>query len=139
MLSLAAREADIIGILTTSTANGVLSSGPAPRIAAAVAQQIAWIKEAAGERFDAIELSVVPTIVIAAHRQQAAEEFIASRGWSGVTAEDVLAMPAIFIGSMGEIIAEMQARREQYGFSYYVISDSHMEAAAPIVARLAGT
>jgi probable F420-dependent oxidoreductase len=139
MLSLAAREADIIGILTTSTANGVLSRGPEPRMAAAVAQQIAWIKDAAGERFDAIELSAVPTIVIAANRQQAAAACIRSRGWSGVTAEDVLAMPAIFIGSVKEIVAEMRARREQYGFSYYVISDGMMEAVAPIVERLAGT
>jgi probable F420-dependent oxidoreductase len=139
MLSLAAREADIIGILTSSTANGVLSSGPAPRMAAAVAQQIAWINETAGDRIDAIELSAVPTIVIAANRQQAAEAFIRSRNWSGVTVEEVLAMPAIFIGSMDEIVTEMRARRERYGFSYYVISDSAMETVAPIVARLAGT
>ena len=48
-------------------------------------------------------------------------------------------MPAIFIGSVDEIVAEMQARREQYGFSYYVISDGMMEAVAPIAAQLAGT
>ena len=139
MLSLAAREADIIGILTTSTANGVLSSGPEPRMAAAVAQQLAWIKDAAGDRFDAIELSIVPTIVIAANRQQAAADLIQSRGWGDVTAEDVLAMPAIFIGSIDEIVTEIEARRDQYGFSYYVISDSMMEAVAPIVARLANS
>jgi hypothetical protein len=32
----------------------------------------------------------------------------------------------------------MQARRERYGFSYYVILDHDMEKVAPIVARLAG-
>ncbi len=138
MLSLAAREADIIGILTSSTANGVLSSGPEPRMAAAVARQIAWIREAAGARFDAIELSVVPTIIIATHQRHAAENLIQSRGWSGVTAEDVLAMPAVFIGSEAEIVATIRERREQYGFSYYVISDAQMEITAPIVARLAG-
>jgi probable F420-dependent oxidoreductase len=117
MLSLAAREADIIGILTTSTANGILSSGPEPRMAAAVAQQIAWIRDAAGTRFDAVELSIVPTIVIAANRQQAAAAFIQSRDWVGVTIEEVLGMPAVFIGTVEVIVAQMRQRREQYGFS----------------------
>lgn len=139
MLSLAAREADIIGILTTSTANGVLSTGPAPRMAVAVTQQIDWIREAAGDRFDALELSAVPTIIVATDRERAAEIFIRSRGWHDVTAGDVLAMPTIFIGSVDEIVEQMRARRERYGFSYYVMSDAHMSAGAPIVARLAGT
>lgn len=139
MLSLAAREADIIGILTTSTADGVLSTDPAPRMAAAVTQQIDWIKEAAGDRFDALELSAVPTIVVATDRERAAEAFIRSRGWRDVTTDDVLAMPTIFIGSVDEIVEQMRARRERYGFSYYVVSDAHMSAGAPIVARLAGT
>ena len=37
-----------------------------------------------------------------------------------------------------QIVSEMQARRERYGISYYVVSDKGMEAVAPIVARLAG-
>jgi hypothetical protein len=81
----------------------------------------------------------VPTLVIAANRHAAAADMIRSRGWHNVTVEDVLAMPAIFIGNVDEIVATMQARRDQYGFSYYVISDSALESNAPIVARLAGT
>lgn len=139
MLSLAAREADIIGILTSSTANGVLSSGPATRMAQAVTEQIGWIRAAAGERFDAIELSAVPTIILAPDRRQAAEAVIRSRGWSDVSADDVLAMPALFIGTVDQIVAQMQERREQYGFSYYVLTDDRMHELAPIVARLTGT
>ncbi|MCA1668189.1 MAG: TIGR03621 family F420-dependent LLM class oxidoreductase [Thermomicrobia bacterium] len=139
MLSIAAREADIIGILTTSTANGVLSRDPAPRLAAAVERQIGWIREAAGDRFDAIELSLVPNVVIADDYRQAAATHIQARGWSGVSVDDVLAMPSDLIGSVDRVIAQMQARREQYGFSYYVISDGNMEAVAPVVKALAGT
>ncbi|MDQ6832621.1 MAG: TIGR03621 family F420-dependent LLM class oxidoreductase [Chloroflexota bacterium] len=138
MLSIAAREADIIGILTTSTANGVLSRDPAPRLAAAVERQLGWIREAAGDRFTDIELSLVPNVVIADDYRRAAEEQIRARGWSGVSVDEVLAMPADLIGSVDRIVGELQARRERYGFSYYVISDRNMEAAAPIVARLAG-
>ncbi len=139
MLSIAAREADIIGILTTSTANGVLSRDPAPRLAAVVGRQLGWIREAAGDRFADIELSLVPNVVIADDHRRATEEYIRARGWSGVSVDDVLAMPSDLIGSVDRIIEEIQARRERYGFSYYVISDRNMEAVAPIVARLAGT
>jgi probable F420-dependent oxidoreductase len=139
MLSIAAREADIIGILTTSTANGVLSRDPAPRMAAAVERQLGWIRAAAGDRFDRIELSLVPNVVIADDHRRATAESIRARGWGGVSIEDVLAMPSELIGSVDRIIETMQARRERYGFSYYVISADDIEAVAPIVAHLAGT
>lgn len=138
MLALAAREADVIELLTTSTANGILSRDPATRLASAVARQIGWIREAAGERFDAIELSTVISVVIAERRREAAERFARERGWDGVTPDDILAMPTVFIGSVDEIIAEMRERRERYGFSYYVVSDRDMAAVAPIVTRLTG-
>lgn len=139
MLSIAAQEADIIGILTSSTANGVLARDPAPRLAAAVQRQLGWIREAAGDRFAAIELSLVPNVIIADDHERAAADSIRARGWCGVSVADVLAMPSELIGSVDRVIATLQARREQYGFSYYVISDADMEAVAPIVARLAGT
>ena len=139
MLSIAAREADSIGILTTSTANGVLARDPAPRLAVAVERQLGWIRDAAGDRFADIELSLVPNVVIADDHRRATEQYIQARGWSGISVDDVLAMPSELIGSVDRIIEQMQARRERYGFSYYVLSDSVMEAFAPIVARLAGT
>jgi hypothetical protein len=81
---------------------------------------------------------MVVTVIIAEQRQQAAEQFAHDRGWGGISAEQVLEMPSIFIGSADRIVQEMQARRERYGFSYYVVFDRAMEKAAPIVARLAG-
>ncbi len=139
MLSIAAREADIIGILTTSTANGVLSRDPTPRLAAAVERQVGWIREAAGDRFAHIELSLVPNVVIADDYRRTTEEYIQARGWSGVSVDDALSMPSELIGSVDRIIEQMQERRERYGFSYYVISADDMEAVAPLVKALAGT
>ncbi len=40
---------------------------------------------------------------------------------------------------MDHIVDEMRARRDQYGFSYYVVLDHAMAQAAPLVGRLAGT
>ncbi len=76
--------------------------------------------------------------MIAANRREAAERLAREREWVGVSADRVLEMPSIFIGSVDQIVSEMQARRERYGISYYVVSDKGMEAVAPIVARLAG-
>ncbi len=139
MLSIAAREADIIGFQTVSTANGLMSDDPSGRLASAVTQRVEQVHQVAGERFIEIELSMVATVVITAEPRPAAERFASERGWKGVSSEQVLEMPSIFIGSVDHIVDEMRARRERYGFSYYVVLDHAMDQVAPIVARLAGT
>jgi hypothetical protein len=37
-----------------------------------------------------------------------------------------------------QIIEDIQMKRERFGISYFVVFDEHMEAFAPVVARLAG-
>lgn len=46
-------------------------------------------------------------------------------------------MPSFLIGAQAEIIEDILSRRDRYGFSYYVVSDSMREAFAPVVAELA--
>lgn len=138
VLMLAGREADSAGILTSSVASGTMTQDPAERLPERVAQKVDWVRQGAGERFEAIELSLVPDFVIAEERERAAEQYLGRRGWSGITAGQVLSMPSVFIGCVEQIAADMLARREQYGFSYYVVADDQMEAMAPVVARLAG-
>jgi hypothetical protein len=53
-----------------------------------------------------------------------------------LTVEDVLQMPSMLIGSVDEMVLDLQARRESYGFSYYVVADEQMEAFAPVIKRL---
>ena len=108
------------------------------RMAARVTEQIGWVREGAGARFDEIELSTVATLIITDQRRARTEQWIRERGWSGVTAEQVWGMPAVLIGSVEQLADDLHRRREQLGFSYYVVSDQSAEAAAPLVARLAG-
>jgi hypothetical protein len=107
-------------------------------LAAAVAQKVEWVRQGAGARFDQVELSLVPSLVFTDRRREQTEQLIRQRGWHGITVEQVWAMPSVFIGSIEQIIEDMQRRREQYGFSYHVVADEDMEAFAPVVARLAG-
>ena len=137
ILNLAGRTADIVGILTTSVATGTVVDEAAERLAGSVSQKLAWVREGAGPRYDDIELSLIPTLVFEEDREAAASRLIAGRGWTGVSVADVLAMPSVFIGSVGAIADQMEERRALYGFSYYVVSDRVLDRTAPLVARLA--
>jgi probable F420-dependent oxidoreductase len=138
MLSLAARHADIIGLQTVATTGGVVGQNPTVRLARTVSEKIEQVRQTAGERFAAIELSSVASVIITDHRREAAEQFARDRGWSDIAADEVLAMPSVFIGTVDHVVNEMQDRRERYGISYYVFFDHLMERLAPLVNRLAG-
>ncbi|MBA3826284.1 MAG: TIGR03621 family F420-dependent LLM class oxidoreductase [Ktedonobacterales bacterium] len=136
VLTLAAQEADIVGI-HLKVAEG--SKAPLEnRLASAYAQKLAWVRAAAGARFDQLELNILVTVVIADDPAQAAEEFRQKRGWLDLTPADVLAMPNVLIGNVDGIVETLQQRREQYGISYVTVGEDQIEPFAPIVARLAG-
>lgn len=138
MLAIAAREADVISILPKALPGGTISEDATERLPATILQKIAWIREAAGERFNEIELSMIVSVIVTQDRQQRAEQIVGERGWHGISAEQVLEMPSLFVGTVEQIIEQMQQRREQYECSYYVVSSENMEQVASIVARLAG-
>jgi hypothetical protein len=48
-------------------------------------------------------------------------------------------MPAAFLGPPDRIAEVMWERREQFGFSYYIVADAVIESFAPVVDRLAGS
>lgn len=138
MLRIAGREADIVGILNSSVSGGMLSDELAERSPEGVARKVEWVRQGAGDRFDAVELSLIARVVVTDSRRDAAEEFARERGWEGAHVDQVLDMPSVFIGTIDEIAADLQARREQLGFSYFVIPDRDMEAVAPLISRLRG-
>jgi probable F420-dependent oxidoreductase len=138
MLSLAGREADIISVLSTSMARGVQLDTIAERSSARLAEKVAWIRDAAGDRFESIELSLFPDIHIVDDHITAAAQIAEARGWNA-SPESVLDMPAVLIGSVDRIAENLHAQRQNLGFSYFVVSDTDLETVAPIVARLSGT
>jgi probable F420-dependent oxidoreductase len=138
ILSLAAREATIVGLLAAPIVNGVITDDGTPRLASSVDQRVTWIRDAAGARFDQLEISIVASVIVTEDPYSAAGELAQRRGWHAVSAAQVLAMPSQLIGSQEQIVDGLLTRRESHGISYIVISDAQMEAAAPIVRRLAG-
>jgi probable F420-dependent oxidoreductase len=130
LLGIAARHADIIGLQGMGAA--------VERLPDAIDGRLARVRDAAPDA-GRLELSTFMTLVVARDRRRAAEDVIRENGWDGVGSDEVLEMPATFIGELGQIEEDLRARRDRYGFSYYVIPRPLMDAAAPIVARMAGT
>ncbi len=138
MLCIAGREADIVGILPRALPDGTISEDLAERSPDAIARKVEWVREAAGARFHSVELSMVISPHIADDHNGAAELYAADHGWGVAAADHVLEMPSAFVGPVGRIVDDMLARRDQYGFSYYVVSDRDLDAFSPVVDRLAG-
>lgn len=138
LLTMAGREADIVGILTTSVASGTVVDDPTERLVPSIWEKLGWIRGGAGERYDQIELSLIPTLLLTDDARACAADLIAERDWDGLTVDDVLAMPSLLIGTLDEIVKTMRRRRDEFGFSYYIVSDTIAEEFAPIAACLNG-
>jgi probable F420-dependent oxidoreductase len=130
MLSLAAREADIVGIsLLDQRGSGV----PDPP---SFAQKVEWVRHAAGARLDAVEIHVNASLVHVGKVPDSAVEQQALR--RGMTPEQVLDSPGTLVGSVDAIVERLLACRAEFGVTYYVIQGRLMDAFAPVVARLHG-
>ena len=137
MLRLAAQQADIVSVNYKLTEGRVNRALVRTGLAEATDEKLAWIKEAAGERFSNIELCA--TIFVASvtdDRDGAAAAFAAGIGAEG---REVLEMPHFLIGTIDQMIEDLQVRRERYGISYVVFPDAAAESLAPVVERLTGT
>lgn len=135
MLALAAATADIVGI------NGVLTGRPsaammASMAAASVTDRLAVLRSEAGDRMAGIELNVNVYFQGFGDRDALASRF--AKGM-GIAPTDVLEMPYALVGTPDEMIADLLARRDRWGFSYIVIQEEHLDAFAPVVAALSGS
>lgn len=139
MLSIAGREADIVGILPRALPDGTISDDLQERSPAAIAQKLGWVRQAAGDRFGQVELSAMVSVVVADNHRKAAEQLAVERGWGSEAAGAILEMPSILVGSVDRIADDLQARRDRFHLSYYVVSDEDMEAFASVVDCLTGT
>ena len=136
MLSLAAREADIVHINYNLNEGRINPKLVRTGMAKATEEKVRWIKEAAGERFDSIELGFTVFFAnITDDRESIASAMAPSMGFEP---RDVLEMPHFLIGTMEQIEQDLRDRRGRYGFSDVILPGSSADDLAPIVERLAG-
>ena len=142
MLEFAAREAQIVGLAPRLPSVGKADIRSV--LADATADKVAWVRAAAGERFDQLELNTYPCLgpvqvtddPRAAARELAAR--LAERYGTELTEDELLESPHVFYGTVEQLVDKITGLRQQFGISYVlVLGDMH--AFAPVVERLAGT
>lgn len=139
-LSIAAREADIVSINFHTTSEGSLDFSTSS--AADTLEKIRWVKEAAGERFDVLELNIVLlSVVVTNNRRAAAEAF--TKNWHMDSSDEnlnkLLDSPFFLFGTEEDMVSILRERREQYGISYFtVMGEGNIESFAPVLEQLVG-
>lgn len=137
VLELAGRHADIVG-LNPRLPGGVIDASVGPDATAeATERKIGWIRAAAGDRFDAIELQTRIHLVAVTDDRRGMADALAE-GF-GLTPAQALESPHALCGSAEEITEDLRARRERFGISAIGISLGDLDAMEPVIARLAGT
>ena len=134
MLKLAAREADIVGLLPGFSARGWPLFGQATE--KATAQKVARVKEAAGDGFERLEINVWISSAGLAGSGNSLPSSAAAAAMRAATA--VYDSPYVLYGTLGSVREKLQRRREELGVSYYTLPSRSMESMAPLVEALAG-
>ena len=140
MLSLAAREADIVSIDSTNKKGNVDFSSVTVE---AYDQKVRWVRQAAGTRYSDLELNtLIWRVAITDDREQAVQQLLEEYNidLGEVSVAQFLESPKLLMGTEDEIVEMLQARRERYGISYFTImGEHHLDICQPILARLVGT
>ena len=136
VLSIAAREADIVGINGTLHAGVIGTDAVATMTASAVDEKVAIVAEAGAHRLADIEMNIRTFFVKVTDDRAGMINAVA--GMFKIPAELIEDSPFGLIGSVDSIIETIHAARERWGFSYFIVGGENIEEIAPVVAALKG-
>ncbi|HET6794221.1 MAG TPA: LLM class flavin-dependent oxidoreductase, partial [Acidimicrobiales bacterium] len=136
VLALAARHADIIGVNPSLRAGAVGPEMGAEVVPAKFDQKIEWVRRAAGDRMDDIELQCLTFMVQVGVDPK--EVAAATAPMFGLEPDEALEVPIALIGSVDDICEALEKRRQRWGFTYWVVHEAEMVAFAEVVARMTG-
>ena len=143
VLRLAAREGDIVGIDLRTDGEAVLDA-----FAARMDVRIGWIRDAAGDRFEQLDLNVLRTlgdITITNEPLKVGADIARALGAETgmeISAEDVLESPFSLIGSLPYLVDKLNRLRQRWGINSFLIGwfgEPGLREFAPVVEQLAGT
>jgi probable F420-dependent oxidoreductase len=136
VLSIAAREADIVGFNPSLAAGYIGPEAAASALAERYRERVAWVRAAAGDRLDRLEFQVLTfTVQVIPNREEVLSNMAPL---FGLTPEQAGEVPLVLVGTVNQLCETLQARREEYGFNYWVVHEVDVAAFAPVVERLAG-
>ncbi len=137
VLSIAAREADIVGINPNLRAGEIGLDAVQDSLREQTDRKVQWVRDAAGPRWDDLEIQMRFFVTKVTPDRLAVAEAMAPA--LGVSPEEALESGAALVGSEEEIVEQLQQRRERWGLSYVVVGDENVDEFAPVVAKLVGT
>jgi probable F420-dependent oxidoreductase len=137
MLALTVRHADIAAFTGGRSVPGSTTGQLAPISAGELDERVATYRKLAEGREEEAELNLLVQMVVVTNDREAAVRPLLDRV-PDLTLEQALELPILLVGTLEEIVAQVLAQRERYGFSYLTVLEPYMEAFAPVLAELRG-
>lgn len=132
--ALGATEGDIVGFVGFTHRQGGRSVDLADFGPDALDRQVARTRDAAGDRFDDLELQVLVQHVEVTDDRRSVCERLAPE--FGLEADVLLASPYVCIGTHHQIADQLREQAERFGTTYTVVFGQAGKAFAPVVERL---
>ena len=127
VLRLAARHADIVALA------GARTGTDAGKVEG-LADRIEVVRQAAGERFEQIELSLLITAVLLEGDEL--DLSFPRRFYPDLSDEELLELPGVLHGSEQQIAENLHELREKYGISYFTPTGRFLEPFGKVISRL---
>jgi probable F420-dependent oxidoreductase len=119
VLTVAARHASIIGIAGGSS----------------LAERVEFVRGAAADRFDELELNL--TITGVPRDPSGIPSLSMARRYApDLSDEELLKLPGVLSGSPRDIADTLRSHRDTYGLSYFTVQEHHAEAFSKVIAEL---
>ena len=127
LLTVAARRANIIGLTGGDRA---ASADEDP-----LAERIAFVRNAAGDRFDELELNIAITAMPVGGSGMP-DLTIPRRFLPTLSEEELLRHPGVLSGSVRDMADQVRGYRDTYGVSYTIVQAPHAETFSKVIAEL---
>jgi len=137
MLKLTAEHADIAAFTGARSVPGSTTGQLVPITDKELDERVALYQKHAADRAEPAELNLIIQMVVVTDDREAAARELLER-YPGPTLEEILALPILLLGTMEQIVRQVRAQRERYGFSYLTVLEPYMEAFAPVIEELRG-
>jgi probable F420-dependent oxidoreductase len=131
VLRIAARQADIVGLVGFNSGTGQVHDHLSHFTWDGLAERVAFVRAAAGERFDDLELSVLIQGVTVTDDRAGALARIADR--FGRPIDFIADSPFLLVGSVPEIADQVRRLRDECGVTYVTVFEPAVADLAPVI------